>query len=477
MDAVAADSSSMTELIAKLSVAVGARYVLTANDAMAPHLMEERDLFHGAAKAVVKPATTEEVAAVIDLAQRAGVAIVPQGGNTGLVGGQIPMGERAAIVLSLTRLSRVREIDALTDSMTIEAGATLKQAQDAAEAADRMFPLSLGSEGSCTIGGNIATNAGGTAVIAYGNMRDLVLGLEVVLADGRIWRGLNKLRKDNTGYDLKSLFIGSEGTLGVVTAAVLKLYPRPRARATAMCATPSVRAALDFLALAKARSAAMLTAFEFMPRLGLEFVLRHAPGTREPLAAPAPWYVLIEVSSQAAEGGEAMLDALLADAIEAGLVTDAAVAQSLEQRAALWKLREALAEVQRHEGGSIKHDISVPVARVPAFIDEATAAVERLIPGTRPIPFGHLGDGNVHYNVSQPVGADKEAFLARWNEINDVVHAIVEKNGGSISAEHGIGRLKRHLLPDVKDAVALDLMRALKRTLDPKSLFNPGALL
>ena len=283
MDAVVADSSSMTDFVAKLSAAIGARYVLTAADAMAPHLKEERDLFHGAAKAVVKPATTEEVAAVIEVARRAGVAIVPQGGNTGLVGGQIPMGERAAIVLSLTRLDRIRDIDALTDTMTIEAGATLAQAQDAAEAADRLFPLSLGSEGSCTIGGNIATNAGGTAVIAYGNMRDLVLGLEVVLADGRIWRGLNKLRKDNTGYDLKSLFIGSEGTLGVVTAAVLKLYPRPRARATALVARrPSVRAALDFLALAKARSAATLTAFEFMPRLGLEFVLQACAGNTRP---------------------------------------------------------------------------------------------------------------------------------------------------------------------------------------------------
>jgi FAD/FMN-containing dehydrogenase len=476
MDAVDADASSTAGLVAKLAAAVGARYVLTAPDAMAPHLKEERDLYHGAATAVVKPGTTEEVAAVIAVAREAGVAIVPQGGNTGLVGGQIPMGERAAIVLALTRLDRVRDIDALTDTMTIEAGATLKQAQDAAEAADRLFPLSLGSEGSCTIGGNIATNAGGTAVIAYGNMRDLVLGLEVVLADGRIWRGLNKLRKDNTGYDLKSLFIGSEGTLGVVTAAVLKLYPRPRARATALCATPSVRAALDFLALAKAHSGGTLTAFEFMPRRGLEFVLRHAPGTRDPLAAPAPWYVLVEVSSQAA-GREALLDGLLAEAMEAGLVTDAAVAQSLEQRTALWKLREALAEVQRHEGGSIKHDISVPVARVPAFIDEATAAVERLIPGARPIPFGHLGDGNVHYNVSQPVGADKDAFLARWHEINDLVHAIVDRHGGSISAEHGIGRLKRHLLPEVKDAVALDLMRSLKRTLDPQGLFNPGVLL
>jgi FAD/FMN-containing dehydrogenase len=361
--------------------------------------------------------------------------------------------------------------------MTVEAGVTLRAAQEAAERADRLFPLSLASEGSCTIGGNVATNAGGTAVIAFGNTRDLVLGLEVVLADGRIWRGLNKLRKDNTGYDLKSLFIGSEGTLGIVTAAVLKLFPRPLARTTAFCAVPSPRAALTLLAHAKAMAGGSLTAFEFMPRIGLEFVLRHAPGTRDPLHAPSPWYVLVELSSQATRAGEAVMEDLLAQASERAEVSDAAIAASLDQQADFWKLREALSEVQRFEGGSIKHDVSVPVARVPAFIDETTAAVVELIPGARPVPFGHLGDGNIHYNVSQPPGGDKEAFLARWHDVNALVHTIVGHHGGSISAEHGIGRLKRHLLPEVKDAVALDLMRSLKRTLDPDGLLNPGAVL
>jgi FAD/FMN-containing dehydrogenase len=464
-----------------IAAAIGADHVLTQAHDIAPHLREWRDLFHGQALAVVKPGSTQEVAAIVRIAREHGLAIVPQGGNTGLVGGQIPMGEASneppAIVLSLNRMTRIREVDTLTDTLTIEAGATLHAAQSAAEDAGRLFPLSLASEGSCTIGGNIATNAGGTAVLAYGNMRDLVLGLEVVLADGRIWNGLSKLRKDNTGYDLRHLFIGSEGTLGIVTAAVLKLFAQPRARATAFCAVPSPAIALSLLARTKANGAGTLTTFELMPRFGLDIVLKHVAGTRDPLAEVHPWYVLIEITSSADAALEAGLSSVLEAASDAGDVLDAVIATSLDQRAAFWRLREAMSETQRLEGGSIKHDIAVPVASVPAFLAEASAAVLKLIPDARPLPFGHLGDGNIHFNISQPVGADKAAFLARWGEVNAIVHGIVASYHGSVSAEHGIGRLKRGLLAKVKDPVAYDMMRAMKRTLDPDGLFNPGAVL
>ncbi|GGC62032.1 FAD-binding oxidoreductase [Chelatococcus reniformis] len=463
--------------LARFAAIVGERHVVTAPGDMAPHLKEARDLYQGVARAVLKPGSTEEVAAIVRLAREARLAVVPQGGNTGLVGGQIPTGDVDAVVVSLTRLDKVREVDALTDTMTLEAGITLLKAQEVADGIDRLFPLSLASEGSCTIGGNIAANAGGTAVIAYGNTRELVLGLEVVLADGRVWHGLNKLRKDNTGYDLKDLFIGSEGTLGIVTAAVLKLFPKPRARATAMAAVPSPKAALALLTLAKAQAGQALTTFELIPRIGIDFVIRHQPGTRDPLATPSPWYVLIELSSSQERGTEELLEGLLGEAIEAGLVTDATLAASLDQRTALWSLREGLSDAQRYEGGSIKHDVSVPVAHVPDFIAEASEAVRAFMPGCRPVPFGHMGDGNIHFNVSQPEGTDKDAFIGRWDAMNDLVHAIVVNYGGSISAEHGIGRLKRHLLPGVKDPVALDLMRAIKRTLDPQGLLNPGAVL
>ncbi len=466
-----------TGLTASLAAAIGARHVVTDAAGMAPHLKEWRDLFRGEALAVVRPGSTREVAEVVRLAGAAGVAIVPQGGNTGLVGGQIPTAGQRAVILLLQRLNKLREVDPLTDTMTVEAGVTLQRAQEAAEAADRLFPLSLASEGSCTIGGNIATNAGGTAVIAFGNTRDLVLGLEVVLADGRVWNGLTKLRKDNTGYDLKNLFIGSEGTLGIVTAAVLKLFPRPRARATAFCGLASPAAALALLGKAKTHAGAALTAFELLPRIGIDFVLRHAAGARDPLATGHPWYVLMELSSQAQSGLDDTLETVLGAAIGAGIVADAALAASLDQSKNFWRLREALSEVQRFEGGSIKHDVSVPVASVPAFLAAATDAVLAVIPDARPVAFGHLGDGNIHYNVSQPAGADKTAFLARWDEVNALVHGVVARHGGSISAEHGIGRLKRHLLADVKDPVAMELMRALKRTLDPDGLFNPGAVL
>ena len=464
-------------VIEALAGIVGARNVITDADAMVPYLKEPRGLFRGKAQAVVRPGSVAEVSALMKWASETGATVVPQGGNTGMVGGQVPVAEGREIILSLQRLDKIRSVDAAGDTMTVEAGVILQKAQEAAEAAGRLFPLSLASEGSCTVGGNLSANAGGTAVIAYGNARELCLGLEVVLADGRVWNGLRQLRKDNTGYDLKNLFIGSEGTLGIITAAVLKLFPLPAARATAFLAVPDPEAALALLNKAKASAGGTLTTFELMSRLGVEFVLRHAAGARDPLSEPSPWYVLMEVSAQSASGLDEAVEAFLGEALETGLVTDAALAGSLSQRADFWKLREMLSEVQTYEGGSIKHDVSVPLHAVPAFIARASEAVTAMVPGCRPLPFGHMGDGNIHFNVSQPVGADKAGFIARWEEMNTAVHAIVSEMHGSISAEHGIGRLKRDLLPGVKDPVELALMKTLKATLDPQGILNPGAVL
>jgi D-lactate dehydrogenase (cytochrome) len=461
-------------LLDRFAAIVGSKYLITDPAAQEPYLVELRGLYRGHTHAVLRPGTVSEVAAILKLAHETRTAIVPQGGNTGLVGGQIP--HAGELVLSLNRLDRIREVDATSNTMTCEAGVVLAKAQDAAAAAERLFPLSLAAEGSCTIGGNLSTNAGGTAVLAYGNARDLVLGLEVVLADGREWNGLRKLKKDNTGYDLKNLFIGAEGTLGVITAAVLKLFPRPRAVETAYVGLASPADALALLNLAGERVGGTVTSFELMSRTSVEFALRHGPGCRDPLGTPHPWYVLIELSSQAA-GLRGALEDLLGAAAEQGRVTDATIAASLDQRKAFWHLRDMLSDVQRFEGGSIKHDISVPVAAVPDFIAQASAAVEALIPGCRPAAFGHLGDGNVHFNVSQPVGGDAAQYLARWDEMGTVVNRIVTELHGSISAEHGIGQLKRDLLADVKDQVALELMRALKRTLDPNGILNPGKVL
>ncbi len=460
-----------------MAAIIGAKNIVTDADAMVPYLKEWRDLFRGKAQAIVRPGSTAEVSELVKLAARTGTRLVPQGGNTGLVGGQIPIAEGREIILSLQRMDKIRAIDAQSDTMTVEAGLTLQKAQEAAEGAGRLFPLSLASEGSCTIGGNLATNAGGTAVLAYGNARELCMGLEVVLADGRIWNGLRQLRKDNTGYDLKNLFIGAEGTLGIITAAVLKLFPQPAARATAFLAVPGPEEALALLNTAKAGAGGTLTTFEIMSRTGLDFVLKHASATRDPLSGPSPWYVLMEVSAQSATGLDDAVEAFLGEALEQGLVTDAALAGSLTQRADFWKLREMLSEVQTYEGGSIKHDVSVPLHAVPAFIARASEAVTAMVPGCRPLPFGHMGDGNIHFNVSQPVGGDKTAFLAGWSAMNEAVHAIVSEMHGSISAEHGIGRLKRDLLPGVKDPVELALMKTLKATLDPQGILNPGAVL
>ncbi|HYS47701.1 MAG TPA: FAD-binding oxidoreductase [Xanthobacteraceae bacterium] len=464
-----------TPLLDRFAAIVGTRYAITDPSAQEPYLIEQRGLWRGRTPLVLRPGTVGEVAAILALADETRTPVVPQGGNTGLVGGQVP--HAGEIVLSLSRLDRIREVDPISNTMTCEAGVVLVRAQEAAADAERLFPLSLAAEGSATIGGNLSTNAGGTAVLAYGNARELVLGLEAVLADGRVWNGLSKLKKDNTGYDLKNLFVGAEGTLGVITAAVLKLYPRPRAVETAFVGLRSPRDALALLGLAGERAGGTVTSFELMSRRSVEFAMRHGPGVRDPLAAPHPWYVLIELSSQLREGLRASLEDLLAAGAERGIVSDAAVAASLDQAKAFWHLRNMLSEVQKAEGGSIKHDVSVPVAAVPDFIEAARAAVEALIPGCRPVPFGHLGDGNIHFNVSQPVGADKAVFISRWGEVNACVHGVVAKFHGSISAEHGIGRLKRDLLPGVKDKVALELMRALKRALDPHNILNPGKVL
>jgi len=456
---------------------VGAAHVLTDPQTLASYLVEPRGLYHGRALALVRPASTAEIAAVLAFCNDARIPVVPQGGNTGLVGGQTPDESGDEIILSLQRMNKVREVDAEGNAMIVEAGVTLAAAQAAAEAADRLFPLSLASEGSCTIGGNLSTNAGGVGVMAYGSMRDLALGLEVALANGEILNGLGKLRKDNTGYDLKDLFIGAEGTLGVIGAASLKLFPRPGAMATAFVGLADPKAALQLLTLARRRLGAAVTSFELLPRIGLEFVLRHVSGSRDPLASPHSWYVLIEISSQHAGGAEDTLSETLQAAIEQNIVEDAAIAATLRQRKDFWRLREELSDVQAAEGGSIKHDVSVPVGVAPDFIAEASRAVLEDLPAARIVAFGHLGDGNIHFNVSQPVGADKQAFLARWQEVNEIVHAVVARWQGSISAEHGIGRLKRELLKKSKDPVALNLMRAIKSTLDPNGILNPGAVL
>jgi len=440
-------------LLSHFAAIVGDKYAITDPSAQAPYLVELRDLFRGHSPMVLRPGSVAEVSAILKLANETGTAIVPQGGNTGLVGGQIP--HHNEIVLSLNRLDRIREVDPTSYTITCEAGVTLRRAREAAAAVDRLYPQLLPSEGTCTIGGNLSTNAGGTAAIAHGIARAHALGLEVVLADGRVLNNLNKLKKDNTGYDLKNLFIGAEGTLGVITAAVLRLVPRPRSVETAFAGVASAEAALELL----------------------ELVLRYGQGCRDPLASPHAWYVLMELSSQQREGLREALEAVLAEGLERGLIHDATIAESLEQARAFWRVREMFGEVQRFAGGSIKHDISVPVAAVPDFIKEAGAAVTALISGARPLPFGHLGDGNIHYNVNQPVGADKEEFLKRWDDVNATVFAVVKKYGGSISAEHGVGVMKRDLLPTVKDPVALDLMRNLKRLLDPNGILNPGKVL
>ena len=462
------------ELIAKFRAIVGDKYAVTDAADIAPYVTEERDLFHGRSPLVLRPGSTAEVSEICKLASEHRIALVPQGGNTGLVGGQTP--HHGEVVVSLRRMDRIREIDTASNTMTCEAGVVLQVAQQRATEADRLFPLSLGAEGSCTIGGNLSTNAGGTTALAYGVAREMALGLEVVLADGSVLNALSKLKKDNTGYDLKNLFIGAEGTLGIITAATLKLFPKPRAIETAFVGLRSPAQALKLLSLSQSEAAGTLTSFELLSEIAVDFSIRHGIDVRDPLSGKHRWYVLMELSSPR-DDARATLEAILAMGLENGIVDDAVIATSLSQRLAFWKLRDEMSAAQKPEGGSIKHDISVPVAAVPDFIAQADAAVTRLIPGARPVPFGHLGDGNIHYNVSQPIGANAADFLERWHEVNAVVFDIVLQLGGSISAEHGIGVLKRKELPDVKDKVAIALMRQVKAMLDPLGIMNPGKVL
>jgi FAD/FMN-containing dehydrogenase len=467
--------TSDAELLARLAEIVGEKGVITDPAELAPHLADRRGRYVGSALALVKPASTAEVAAVVRLAARDGRPIVPQGGNTGLVGGSVPYEDDRALVVNLARMNRIRALDHENDTITVEAGCLLAAIQEAAGAAERLFPLSLGAEGSCQIGGNLSTNAGGVQVLRYGNARELVLGLEVVLADGAVWDGLRGLRKDNTGYDLKQLFLGAEGTLGIITAAVLKLFPAPKDRATALIALADTRRALDLLERTKARAGETLTSFELMPRRGFDFAFAHVARAQDPFVVPHPWYVLVELTSADPEGHlRGRLEAVFAEAFEAGVARDGVLAESEARRQDLWLLREAIVEAQLYEGGSIKHDVSVPISQVPAFLDEALATVEALIPGVRPVPFGHLGDGNIHFNMSQPLGADRAAFLARWDEVNRLVHDIVVRHRGSISAEHGIGRLKLAENRRLKDPLELALMARIKRALDPQNIMNPG---
>ncbi len=467
-------------LVARLRAIVGDAHVLEAPADVVAYLSEPRDKFKGRTRCVVRPKTREEVAAILALCHDTGTALVPQGGNTGLVGGQTPDAGGRAIILSLTRMNALRDLDPVANTMTVEAGMTLDAARTIADGVDRLFPLWIASGGSCTIGGNLATNAGGVNVIAFGTARDLVNGIEVVMADGQVLSSLGKLKKDNTGYDLKHLFVGSEGTLGVITAAVLKLVDKPRSVETAFVGLESPQAALALLGLVRAKLSGEVRAFELMPRIAIEFVTR-AFGLREPLGDSHPWYVLLELASQSDRGLDERLRGLLEEASEAGLIVDATVATSLDQAANLWHLRETISDAQGRFGGSIKHDVSVPVSSVPAFLAAVEPAVQAALPGARLCAFGHLGDGNIHCNVQQPDSADikgdKAAFLARWPEVNIIVHGLVARYGGSISAEHGIGQLKRDLLPGVKDPVALTTMRAIKHALDPRGILNPGKVL
>ncbi len=463
-------------LAARLLAALGDGAVLTEPSDMAGYAVDWRGLYHGRPLAVVRPSTVAQVADVVRLCAGAGAPIVPQGGNTSMVGGATPSQAGSAVVLSLERLRAVRAVDPVEMTMTVEAGLTLLQAQEAAEAAGLLLPLSISSEGSAQIGGVLATNAGGNNTLRFGNARDLVLGLEVVLADGAVWDGLRHLHKDNTGYCLRQLFVGSEGTLGIITAAVLRLQPGVTARAAALCALPSAEAALALLARLRLRAAAALHAFEYMSGGSVALVLRHIEGTHLPVGA-ADHYVLIDLGTSApADPLEATLEETLAEALEAGEIADAALSRSEAQRLAFWHLREEHAEAQKRAGASIKNDVSVPVSLVPVLLREAAALCAAAAPGLRVAPFGHLGDGNIHFNLVQPEGADPAAFLARADALMAIVNGVVKDLGGSFSAEHGVGRLKTGLMEEWRGGVELRLMRGIKAALDPSGLFNPGVI-
>ncbi len=475
---MSAHAKSGTNFLARLAGILGERGLITASADMAPYLSDWREIFEGQAIAVARPANTDEVAAVVRLCAETRTPIVPQGGNTGMCGAATPDATGHSLVIALGRMNKIVELDALNNTITVEAGCILGNIQQAAAEADRLFPLSLGAEGSCQIGGNLSTNAGGINVLRYGNARDLVLGLEVVLADGRIWNGLRGLRKDNTGYDLKHLFMGAEGTLGIITKAVLKLMPRPAASIAAIAALPDPTCAVELLALLRQHCGDGLNAFELISRNCLDMVLRRIPGTRDPLAQASPWYVLVEVSDMRAQDAlRGEFERGLEAGIKCGLVSDAAVAESEIQANAFWRLRESIPEAARVEGLIYRHDVSVTVSRVPEFIATASRALEAAFSGVRIICFGHLGDGNLHFNAFVP-GRERSDVKARMmTDVNRLVHDIIYRFGGSVSAEHGIGQTKRAELANYKSPVELELMRTVKHALDPQNLMNPGKVL
>jgi FAD/FMN-containing dehydrogenase len=471
-------ATAVAAFIERLAQAVGDANVLTDAADVAPALSDWRGFYKGRAMAVVRPANTSEVSAVVRLCSDAGIAVVAQGGNTGMCGGATPTMDGRTIVLSLARMNRVLALDPLNDTITVEAGCVLATVQQAASAAGRLFPLSLGAEGSCQIGGNLATNAGGVNVLRYGNTRDLTLGLEVVLADGSVLGGLRGLRKDNTGYDLKQLFIGSEGTLGVITGAVLKVFPMPRTSVTAFAAVPDPAAAIALLARLREQVGNRVSAFELISRRSIELVLAHIPGTRDPLAAASPWYVLTNVDDPRIESDlRPALEQALGDAVEDALVTDAALAESDAQAQALWRIRESIPDASKSEGLLYRHDISVPTSDIPSFIEEAGARLEAAFPGVRIVCFGHIGDGNLHYNCYVPGRMRDDPVAIAATDVNEVVFRLVHERSGSISAEHGIGQAKVAELPHYKSAVELEVMHRLKRVLDPQGIMNPGKVI
>jgi FAD/FMN-containing dehydrogenase len=463
------------EVVERLKAVVGVAGYLDDPTDVAPYCKSWRDDWVGRVPIVLRPKSTEEVAAVVKICADAGVAIVPQGGNTGLTGGGQPHSDMSEVIVATSRLNRIRAVDTVNETITVEAGVVLKSIQEAADRADRLFPLSLGAEGSCQIGGNIATNAGGVQVLRYGNTRNLVTGLEVVLPDGSVWNGLRGLRKDNTGYDMKQLFIGAEGTLGIITAAVLRLFPKPTASETAWVALDSPAAAVALLGHMRAHMGDAISAFELMARLIIDLLLAGVPGHEDPLSAVSPWYVLMDVTSQGPPGSlHEPLSEALAGAQEAGIIRDALIASSGAQAAKLWKMRESLVEAQVSAGGTIAHDVSVPVSRIAEFIERANAAVVGAYPSVRPCAFGHVGDGNMHYNPIRPRDWDGARFKQERPHVNRIVHDLVVELGGSISAEHGIGQSRLAELAHYKSQIEIEMMRAVKRALDPEGIMNPG---
>lgn len=466
------------KLIERFIEIVGVNHALVDQDVISSYLVEQRGLYHGRTPLVLRPSSPKEVSEIMKLASETGTPIVPQGGNTGLVGAQQPDESANEIIVSMERLNRIRSIDVEGNLALVEAGVVLQKLQEKVDEKGRFFPLSLGSEGTCQIGGNLSSNAGGTGVLAYGNTRELCLGLEVVLPDGRILDDLRYVKKDNSGYDLKDLFIGAEGTLGIITAAVMKLFPKPQGKAVAYAGMKSPEKALELLLLAQKKAGSMLTGFELMAKVGMEMSLNYVKGARAPLEHESEWYVLLDLSSSHSDGeANNTMEDILADALQQGIIEDASIARSVGQQKEFWRLREDMSPAQKLEGGSIKHDISVPIASIPDFISEAAKIIETIAPGARIVCFGHMGDGNLHYNVSQPVGADKQAYLSLWGEMNHRIHTLVMNYNGSFSAEHGIGQLKRKELVAFKSPVALSLMRSIKQVFDPKNIMNPGKML